>query len=108
VGVPSHAHTMSFCPRTTWLPSSRCAAPAGGIGAATLATPHCATGDGSTIKPMADAEPVEAKAPTHSAHRHKRADNVEQCEQKTIMATSRLELPVLTAQLVGIYRSIRP
>jgi hypothetical protein len=53
---------------------------------------------------MADAEPVEAKAPTHSTHRHKRADNDEQCEQKTIMATSRLKLPVLTAQLVGIYR----
>jgi hypothetical protein len=55
---------------------------------------------------MADAEPVKAKALTHSAHRQKRADKDKQREQKTIMATSRLELPVLTAQLMSVYGSI--
>jgi hypothetical protein len=51
---------------------------------------------------MADTEPVAAKALTHSAHRQKRVDKDQQCEQN-IMATSRLELPLLTAHLVGIY-----
>jgi hypothetical protein len=46
---------------------------------------------------MADAEPITAKAPIPSAHLLKRADKVDRREQKIIIATSRLNLPVLTA-----------